>query len=154
MRKSYAATMRKAMEKYGRLTPVEYGKKPEFRRWPYSRVRATLYNVIHAESATRWRKDNFIRSMLSKVKYRCKVRNVYFDIRYEDFEVPDVCPVLGISMDRRDLDHTPSLDRFDNTLGYTPDNVNMISQRANRIKNDSTLEEIEKLYQWMKKKSQ
>jgi hypothetical protein len=35
-----------------------------------------------------------------------------------------------------------SIDRIDPSKGYTPDNVWLISQRANRIKNDATPEEL------------
>ena len=46
---------------------------------------------------------------------------------------------------------SPSLDRLDSSLGYTPENVWWISYRANRLKNDSTLEELEKLVKAIRK---
>ena len=39
-------------------------------------------------------------------------------------------------------DNSPSLDRIDSSKGYTPDNVWVISRRANIIKHDATLEEL------------
>ena len=41
---------------------------------------------------------------------------------------------------------SPSLDRIFPESGYTKGNVRVISWRANWIKNNSTIEEIEKLY--------
>ena len=61
---------------------------------------------------------------------------------------PTHCPLLGIEL-RYDHDKTrddsPALDRIDNTIGYRPDNCWVVSHRANRIKNDATVEELETL---------
>ena len=40
---------------------------------------------------------------------------------------------------------SPSLDRIDNTKGYVPGNLQVISYRANQLKSDGTLEEFRKL---------
>ena len=48
--------------------------------------------------------------------------------------------------------NSPSLDRLDNNKGYTKENISVISYKANRIKNDASFEEIEKLYLWLKEK--
>lgn len=65
---------------------------------------------------------------------------------------PSVCPVLRIPIicGGSRTDNSPSLDRFDNDKGYTPENVRVISWRANRIKNDGTIEEHEKIVSYMK----
>lgn len=66
-------------------------------------------------------------------------------IRAKSLSIPAVCPILGIPLvkvARRIVPGTPSLDRIDSSLGYTPDNVQIISFRANTLKNDATLEEL------------
>jgi hypothetical protein len=57
-----------------------------------------------------------------------------------------VCPALGCELtygNDRSLWYAAALDRIDNDRGYTADNVWVISMRANRIKTDATVEEIE-----------
>jgi len=58
------------------------------------------------------------------------------------------CPLLGIPITygaQKHDDHVASLDRKDSNGGYTPENCAVISTRANRIKNDSTIPELELL---------
>jgi len=47
------------------------------------------------------------------------------------------------------LDHSPSLDRIDNSKGYTKDNVMVISFRANNIKKDANLQELKALVRYL-----
>lgn len=68
--------------------------------------------------------------------------------------IPDRCPVLGIKLvvgaDWANRLSAPSLDRVDNTKGYVPGNVQVLSLRANNMKNDSTIEELELVLAYMK----
>jgi hypothetical protein len=75
-------------------------------------------------------------------------------LRYElniDFIVsiaPTICPLLQYPLvytkeKGRSRTSVPSLDRIDPSKGYTRDNVWIISWRANTIKNDASLEELE-----------
>jgi len=50
-----------------------------------------------------------------------------------------------------DRNTSPSLDRLVGDLGYVPMNVVVISYRANRMKNDSTLAELEQLVKFLRK---
>jgi hypothetical protein len=53
--------------------------------------------------------------------------------------------LLGIPLktgDRKVNDSSPSLDRKDPSRGYTPDNVWVISFRANTIKSNRTWEQL------------
>jgi hypothetical protein len=62
--------------------------------------------------------------------------------------VPDICPVLGISLERESRDkwrNGPSVDRIDNTKGYIPENITVVSRRANILKKDATIDELRKL---------
>lgn len=80
------------------------------------------------------------------------------NITLEDLEIPEVCPVLGIplkSWGENNIggykEDSPSIDKFIPELGYVKGNITIISFKANLLKRDGTLEEIEKLYEWMKR---
>lgn len=76
---------------------------------------------------------------------RAKKKGLEFTITKEDFDIPLTCPYLKIPIFRGDGifgDNSPSLDRVDVTKGYVPGNVEVISYKANRMKNDGTLEEL------------
>jgi hypothetical protein len=77
-----------------------------------------------------------------------------FDLRVEDISIPEICPVLGIPIavgnSNGPSPNSPSLDRFIPELGYVRENVRVISWRANRLKSDATLEEIESVARYMR----
>ena len=93
--------------------------------------------------------------MLHAAKAHAKKIGVPFSITVEDFEIPKLCRVLGIPL-KRALGkgcwrpNSPSLDRKRGELGYVPGNVAVISFRANRMKNDATLEEVKAVLRYMK----
>jgi hypothetical protein len=68
-------------------------------------------------------------------------------------KLPDVCPVFGIPLvyGNKNLrcDNSASVDRLDSTKPYCKGNVNIVSFRANRIKNDGTLAELKQLVAWL-----
>ena len=81
------------------------------------------------------------------VKKRAKRHNTKFNLKVEDIpKIPENCSVLGIKIIANKIagpiDSSPSLDRIDPKLGYIKGNVRIISNRANRIKSDATLEEL------------
>lgn len=95
--------------------------------------------------------------LLAGARRRAKENGWEFSITKEDLETPDVCPVLGIPLSWSDLDvpkdYRPSLDRVDNTKGYVPGNVVVISWRANVLKRDATAEELGKIVSYMERHS-
>lgn len=92
--------------------------------------------------------------MLAGAKDRARATNIPFFLVLEDIIIPKVCPILGILLvPKRGLSkkdklivggrfNSPSIDRIDNTKGYTKDNVQIISWRANHLKNTATLDEL------------
>ena len=77
-------------------------------------------------------------------KSRAKIRNRPFNIAPTDIIVPDKCPLLGIDIIRSEgklTDNSPSLDCFDPEKGYVKGNIWVISQKANSIKRNLSLEE-------------
>jgi hypothetical protein len=87
--------------------------------------------------------------MWAAAKYRAKKDGVPFNINPQDIKIPEKCPLLGISLIQRKGSGTnhgsPTLDRIIPSLGYVSGNVQVISSKANLMKNDSTLEEMELL---------
>jgi hypothetical protein len=80
--------------------------------------------------------------MWKSAQERAIKKGLEFSIQVEDIEIPKTCPLLNITLIEGDRECTPSLDRIDSKKGYTPDNVWVISHRANQIKNDATFEEL------------
>jgi hypothetical protein len=86
--------------------------------------------------------------MFLTAKRGARLRGLEFSIQIEDLTIPEVCPIFGIPLEKginNRVAASPSIDRIDNTKGYVPGNVWIISWRANRLKCDATLEEMETL---------
>jgi hypothetical protein len=85
--------------------------------------------------------------LLARARERAKHKGWEFSITKEDIIIPEKCPLLGITIIPRAKDrlHSPSLDRIDSSRGYTPDNIQVVSSRANTLKNDATVTELETL---------
>lgn len=103
------------------------------------------------EQQKRWRENNPEAALILNIRNRCKASGVPFNLTKGDIVFPETCPVLGIKIDRSCKETSPSLDRLDPSLGYVKGNVCMISQRANRLKQDATKEELEKIIAYIVK---
>lgn len=90
------------------------------------------------------------RQMWYQVKGRAKLLGLPFDLTPEDLKEPDFCQVLGIPLDRRDRNHTPSVDRLIPEKGYTKENCRVISNKANTLKRNGTLDEFEGIIKYLK----
>lgn len=100
-----------------------------------------------------YHRDNVPRALYNKAAYRAKKAGVPFTITVGDVVVPSHCPVLGIPLqvaDKRFGQGSPSLDRLVPELGYVPGNVVVISFRANLLKNNATVLELEAVASWLR----
>jgi hypothetical protein len=93
---------------------------------------------------------NIISEMFYAAKQRAKNKNLSFTITKEDVIIPKICPVFGIPLDSSDVFHAPTLDRIVNDLGYVKGNVKVISAKANRLKNNGTIEEFKQIIEYLK----
>jgi len=92
--------------------------------------------------------------LLKGAKKRSKTKNIPFDITAEDVIIPETCPVLGIQLqigEKIVCDNSPTLDRIKPELGYVKGNIQVLSFRANMLKNNATAEELEKVLEHLKK---
>ena len=100
-----------------------------------------------------WQHD--ARNILWKVsRARAKRCGIEYTITKEDIVIPEYCPVLGMKLHREDRATwyaAPSIDRIDNTKGYIPGNIAIVSRRANILKKDATIEELVLLAKYYKR---
>jgi len=89
---------------------------------------------------------HYKKRMLTRLKSRANRNKWEFNLTLNDLVWPEKCPVFGTLFDES-LENAVSVDRIDSHKGYTKDNIWFISYRANRIKNDATLLELELLTQ-------
>jgi len=98
---------------------------------------------------------NPIPQLISGFRNRAKKQNVPFNLTVDDMKdliknAADICPALGVKMKiaklfANDSNYSPSFDRIDPKKGYTKNNIVIVSNRANRIKSDATVDEIRKV---------
>lgn len=102
-----------------------------------------------AKDRDRRRRDKNPKNVaLRQAKKRAALSGYPYAITEDDVNVPEFCPLLGIKISRgvgKLSDASPSLDKIRPELGYVPGNVWIISNRANRIKSDATVQELELL---------
>lgn len=102
-------------------------------------------------------KDNsdVARRIHYRLKSRCKRREIPFDLEVSDLEPPTHCPVLGLELYNKpgagtNQPNSPSVDRIDPGKGYTKGNIRVISNRANLLKSNATIEELSKILEDLK----
>lgn len=92
-----------------------------------------------------------IKQIYSRLKSSAKQRNIPFTLTLTELNnltFPISCPVLGIPLkfNRGSLqDNSYSIDRIDSSKGYEIDNIQVISWRANRLKNNATITELKQI---------
>jgi hypothetical protein len=93
----------------------------------------------------------YIQRKIINIRSRCKQAGIPCDISADDFTMPEVCPVLGIKLTWGSelVDGTPSFDRFNPAGGYVKGNVAIISLKANRLKNDGSIDDLKAVVAWM-----
>jgi hypothetical protein len=125
-------------------------------RKAYFRKYQKRYYVDNQESIRRKHREHWVNNpekrILKQAQTRAKTTRREFTITIDDIVIPKICPVLGIEIDEALTDSRPSIDRVDSDKGYTPDNIAIISWRANCIKNNGTAEEHERIATWMRSK--
>ena len=93
-------------------------------------------------------RKHILKNLLRLAKHRALRKGIEFSITEIDIKIPEFCPLLGIPIiigrkGKAQSDNSPNIDRIDPSKGYVKGNVWVVSSRANRIKYNSTLEELE-----------
>lgn len=94
--------------------------------------------------------------ILKNAKLRAKKRGVPCTITIDDIVVPETCPILGITLQYGNgklSGHSPSLDCIVPAQGYIPGNICVISHKANTLKSNMTINILEKIIAYIKKRA-
>lgn len=91
-------------------------------------------------------------NLWNNCRQRAKKKGLEFTLEKSDIVVPEFCPILGIKLEHgfseTSRECSPSVDRINLDKGYTPDNIQVISYLANRMKNNATLDQLVLLGKW------
>lgn len=119
-----------------------YREDPEFREsW---KQRVADYN-----------REDYRRSMLKRAKCVSKQQGLPFNLEsIEDIPYVTHCPVFGVELVMGNgTNHrwSPSLDKIVPAKGYVKGNVVVVSLRANMIKSNASVDELEAIAKFYKK---
>lgn len=104
--------------------------------------------VRASKKVTEKNKNNPKHRLWSRARAQAAARGLEFNLTVDDIEIPEVCPVLGVPFVYNTY-YTMSLDRVDNSKGYIKGNVQVLSFKANAMKNSATDEELVKFARWV-----
>ncbi len=136
-----------------RVYKKEYYLKNRDRILTYSKKK---YWETREEPKGRWKNpESYERRMLTAAMNRVKKKGLEINIDISDIIIPEYCPILGVKLIVKrgqgcgPHDASPSLDRIDSSKGYIKGNVQVISTRANLLKNNATVEELKSIIRYM-----
>ena len=126
-------------DNYGQAVNRKMREEERFRKWGYKED-TSLY---HAK-----------REKFRNKKNSSSGKGWEWTVEFGDLTWPTHCPILGLELDffaEMRQENSPSFDRIDPTKGYIKGNVQIMSWRANRIKNDGSALEHRKIAKYLDK---
>lgn len=140
-------TAEKAKHKLERAQALKYNK------CTVCLTEDAIIGGVRCQRCKNKRKISLTQRILRTAKSRAKKLNLPFTISLADIIVPERCPILNIELAENEFrakDNSYSLDRIIPEKGYIPGNVQIISQRANLLKSNASIEELEKVVAFLR----
>jgi hypothetical protein len=121
-------------------------------RKAYDGLQSLCKSCDDARNRIKFAENPFKKLYWSKKAHAKKI-GAEFTITFEEIVWPDYCPVLGTKLRYERYTgrgsggkyDSPSFDRIDPNRGYVPGNVLIVSHKANTIKSNATVEQLEKV---------
>lgn len=156
---SLGYSMASLAEKYGvsrqRMKQVVDKHIPEWYSCYGNAAKRQLTAKLHFE---KWgvREDTLLYSA-QREKFRAKASNAKrigweWSVNFGDLQWNTHCPILGMELDyfaETRQENSPSFDQIDAGKGYIKGNVQIVSWRANRIKNNGTAGEHRRIADYL-----
>lgn len=86
-------------------------------------------------------------------KYRAKLQGIDYELDGVELIEPTHCAILGLELKankRYSGPDSPTIDRLDNTRGYVPGNVWIISNQANLMKSNASIQQLNLFSRWIR----
>lgn len=125
--------------------------------WYYSKFRNTYSSYCKSCSSSYFSKQRLNdprQTLLKSIRKSARKRGLDFNLTIEDIIIPEFCPALDIPLIKTKgiaTDNTPSVDRIDSNKGYIKGNVQVLSLRANMLKSNASIDELEKILNFLKR---
>lgn len=87
-----------------------------------------------------------VHNLWKRTKDRAGRRKLEFTLTKENIVIPSICPILEIPIfvgTKENYRNSPTVDRLDNSKGYTKENCRIISMLANTMKSSASELEID-----------
>jgi hypothetical protein len=125
----------------GKIRPFCLSCESKIRKDTYLATRS--YRLSKAQTN---RTQNPISKILKQAKASAKEKNLEFNLTEQDIVFPDKCKYLDVNLTNKQgqgvVWENYSLDRIDSSEGYIKGNVEIISRKANSMKNMATKAEL------------
>lgn len=145
-RKTASGKAKLGKTKYGTAEAQAQAKRAQnsaHQRLPKSRA-------VKNKWAREWRKNHYLKHLLNVAKKRARSKGLEFSITASDVILHAICPIIGVAITAPGTWHGPSLDRRDNSLGYVPGNVHLVSKRGNTWKGHRASEDFERALSYLR----
>lgn len=146
-RDSMCKTCRK---NYRKELKREHTKKYVSERKEHYKQLMTEWRKNNPDYQKKWTKKCPESQLLRSARQRAKQKDMECTITQNDIHIPELCPVFKVPLVKR-TEYAPSLDRIDNTKGYIPGNIVVVSRKANVMKNSGTLQDMKMLVEYYSK---
>ena len=134
-----------------RLPACEFHLDSRYRNGLFSYCKKCV-GKLNANAQRKRRGIDFRFRLLQSSRVTSHNKGIVHTLKIADIPpLPEKCLYLGVAIDyfldenrrsRKDHPYAPSIDRIDSRKGYIPGNVQIISDRANRMKADATPKEL------------
>lgn len=121
--------------------------KETSKRWYEANKGTPEFEAKRKARLLKWRRENPQKYLWQRALRRAALTFMPFEIDYQDIIIPDKCPVFNVPFEYG-TPYAASLDRIDNSKGYLKDNIQVISRRANLMKQNASQDELRNFAQW------
>lgn len=137
-----------------KLAIKEYNRRYQ-KEYYQNKKEDPTYKANNIKWTRKWNLEHPQQYILSRCKASAKKLGLEFNLILDDIIIPELCPVFGLKLEHhigkgKRHDNTISIDRVDNLKGYIKGNIAIISWKANKLKNNASIADLENIIIYMK----